>query len=289
MKRRKRLSLCILLSAAVVLSCSFNNRTNRKLIRGIIENKEAFSLYTSTEQSPEVFEKTKINVVDSIVLPAKMSYTSEQILHRKGYITSYNAEHKIPNWVAWHLTATHTKGPYKRSAMKFHEDKEVEGPSVTTEDYARSGYDRGHMCPAGDNKWNEQALEESFLMTNICPQAHNLNTGDWNDLENKCRSWAKKYGDIYIVCGPILRNLRHRRIGKHHVTVPEAFFKVILCMRGKPKAIGFVYENEDGHKPIAAYSTTIDVVEKATGINFFPVLPDDIENKVEASADYNQW
>ena len=105
--------------------------------------------------------------------------------------------------------------------------------------------DRGHMCPAGDNRWHWKAMQESFYMTNICPQNHNLNRGDWKELEDACRLWTKKEGKLYIVCGPVLYRQNHRTIGrKHKVTVPEAFFKVILSTRnGHPKAIGFIFKN----------------------------------------------
>ena len=144
--------------------------------------------------------------------------------------------------------------------------------------------DRGHMCPAGDNRWHWKAMQESFYMTNICPQNHNLNRGDWKELEEACRRWAQKEGRIYIVCGPVLYDRRHRTIGKKHkITVPEAFFKVILCTDSNPpKAIGFIYKNAPGNHPLDSYVNTVDEVERITGIDFFPALPDEIEEKVEA-------
>jgi endonuclease G len=153
----------------------------------------------------------------------------------------------------------------------------------------QSGYSRGHMCPSGDNRWSQQAQQESFLYTNCCPQLYSLNAGDWNDLEIKCREWAKAYGKIYIVCGPVLLNKKHRTIGKNRVVVPEAFFKVVLCLEGTPKGIGFIYRNEKTNKPIKSYVNSIDQVERITGIDFFPALPDDVEKKVEAEADITEW
>ena len=100
-------------------------------------------------------------------------------------------------------------------------------PRATNMDYINSGYDRGHICPSGDNKWSEEAQLQSFLYTNCCPQLHNLNAGDWNELEGKCRKWAQQYGGVYIVSGPLLLNKKHKTIGKNKVVVPEAFFKVV--------------------------------------------------------------
>lgn len=222
-------------------------------------------------------------------LPALRNNSGEIILRRKGYTASYNPATRIPNWVAWHLTASHTSGTAKRNGMKFQEDYDVPEPRANTYDYTQSGYDRGHMCPAGDNKWSPTAMEQSFLLSNACPQNRNLNAGGWNSLEQQCRTWANDYGDIYIVSGPILFNQKHKTIGKHKVTVPEAFFKVILCMRDTPKAIGFIYRNAPGAHQRSDYVNTVDQVERITGLDFFAALPDDIENKVEAHADLGEW
>lgn len=220
---------------------------------------------------------------------AKMPGKDQKVLTRAGYTVSYNPTTKQPNWVAWRLTAAHTTGKYQRGGIKFQEDLEVEAPRATDADYRSSGYDRGHMCPSGDNKWSQKAQEQSFLFTNICPQIHGLNAGDWNEMEGQCRKWAKKYGEIYIVCGPVFYNQRHKRIGKNKIPVPEAFYKVVLCMKGTPKAIGFIYKNTGGNRPKGDYVNTVDEVERITGIDFFPSLPDKTEKKVEAEARLDDW
>lgn len=214
---------------------------------------------------------------------------SEQVLRRTGYVTSYNAATRQPNWVAWTLTAAHTQGETKRPRKAFAEDPEVSGPRAVDADYYDSGYDRGHMCPAADNKWSEEAMLQSFLFTNICPQDHGLNIGDWNEMENQCRRWAVKYGEIVIVCGPILYKTRHKTIGQNKVVVPEAFFKVVLRMQPEPEAIGFIYKNVGGDRPKGDYMNTVDQVERITGYDFFPALPDDVEKKVEATASLDNW
>lgn len=226
---------------------------------------------------------------DKLVMQTSPNGTPEQILKRTGYVASYNKTTLLPNWVAWHLTAERTEGSAKRSGVDFAEDTEVPEPRATDWDYYNSGYDRGHMCPAADNKWSKKAMEESFLFTNMCPQNGNLNRGDWNEMEMACRKWAKKYGDLYIVCGPILYKGKHKTIGKNKVVVPEAFFKVVLRTGDNPQAIGFIYKNTSGNRPKDSYVNTVDEVERITGIDFFPSLPDDVENKVEATADIANW
>ena len=154
----------------------------------------------SNEEKPEILTSPQHG--GALEIPMIQSSTGGQILKRKGYTLSYNADYKTPQWVAWELTKKETKGKEGRT-NKFLPDPDVRGAKAYTGDYTKSGYDRGHMAPAADMKWNKQAMEESFYMSNICPQNPNLNRGDWNDLEEKSRQWAKKYGAVYIACGPI--------------------------------------------------------------------------------------
>ncbi|MBR5037147.1 MAG: DNA/RNA non-specific endonuclease [Prevotella sp.] len=232
-------------------------------------------------------KKVKTTNNNPMEQPAKMKGVPEVILKRTGYIVSYNTQTKIPNWVAWHLTAEHTSGGVERHSEVFHEDSDAPSPRVTDADYFNSGFDRGHMCPAGDNKWDRKAMNETFLFTNVCPQVHALNEGAWNDLEVACRRWARKYGDIYIVCGPLLSDGQHRTIGRQKVVVPERFFKVILCLQDGPKAIGFIYENSSHNsRSMFKNATNVDEIEQLTGIDFFPNLRDEIENRIEAIRGY---
>ena len=225
------------------------------------------------------------------LFPAPLNGMPEKILVRRGYTVSYNLEHNLPNWVAWELTPDKLIERESRTD-KFLPDPDLpEDVAVTTDDYKRSGWDRGHMCPAGDNRWHWRAMQESFYMTNICPQHHNLNRGDWKELEEACRDWAQREGRLFIVCGPVLYRQPHKTIGREHrITVPEAFFKVVLCPDSNPpRAIGFLYKNTSGNHPLDSYVNSVDQVERITGIDFFPALPDEVEEKVEAEYDLNLW
>ena len=215
-----------------------------------------------------------------------------QLLRRYAYKNWYSNQLRIPMAVSWYLTGDHVSGSNKRQNMQFHGDDDVSGLVITTQDYIQSGYDRGHMCPSGDNKWNQTAQEQSFLMTNVCPQNHNLNKNDWNDLEQLCRTWAKKYGKVYIVCGPILRGSQHKTIGRQRnrrITVPEAFYKVMLRTGKQPAAIGFVYENHGKSQPMKQAVRSVDEIERLTGIDFFHALDDVLETKIESKANLNDW
>lgn len=225
-----------------------------------------------------------------IDLPRPLKGVSEQILYRKGYVVSYNKDTRLPNWVAWHLTAEHTEGMVKRpSNNAWHDDMEVSKPRATSRDYYKTGWTRGHLCPVADNKWDSEAMYETFLMTNCCPQHQSLNTGDWNEIEMSCRKWAKKHGDLYIVCGPLFIGKQHEEIGANRVVVPEAFFKVVMCLNGKPKGIGYICRNRgDNHKK-RFYQHSIREVERITGMTFFPHLSSKVAKAVKDSADENEW
>ena len=246
-------------------------------------------------------DRQKAKTVVMYEIPAPLKDRPEQILKRKGYTVSYNSETKNPNWVAWHLTKSHTSGSFQRSQEVFAEDMDVKAPRATDRDYYNSRYDRGHMCPAGDNKWDKQAMMESFLFTNVCPQNHGLNKYEWNNLEILCREWAKAYGAVDIVCGPIYSSGAERyrvgkgsqseqkTIGRNKVWVPDAFFKVILCRQGRTKAIGFIYRNEGVKQRVDEAVCSVDKVEALTGIDFFPSLEDKVERLVESEASFSDW
>lgn len=287
----------LLLTACVLLSCqqmgkritagdadSATETSEYEVADSVSDSEEAENL-KSREQSNDSLD-TQSGSSDianpSCGLPKVSNGTAEVILKRFAYTCSFNPDNNIPNWVGWALTADHTDGPYKRGGIKFQEDE-----GVTTYDYARSGYDRGHMCPSGDNKWNETAQEQSFLMTNMCPQNHNLNAGDWNEMEMQCRRWAEEFGEVDIFAGPILFKGSHKKIG-NGVVVPEAFFKVVYCP-SKQMAIGFIYRNEPGNRPKGDYVNSVAQIERITGFKFLTALPAATAEKVKKEADLSMW
>lgn len=253
----------------------------------------------------------RIDEVDLEVL-LKNKETPHQLLTRLSYTTSYNKETKSPNWVAWHLTAEHTDGEFVRTGVPYFENGQACGigvvnPTILRGDYfvdmaikeprpdfddwseMPDGMSHGHMCPAGDNKWSKEAMNQSFLLTNMCPQDASLNGGGWKKLEDKCRDWARRYDDIYIVAGPIFYEGVKRSFGKNKIGIPDAFFKVVLCVNGTPKAIGFIYSNDDTSQFMAKSVLSVDEIEEVTGFDFFYGLPDSIEDEIESYCNLNDW
>lgn len=214
---------------------------------------------------------------------------TSEIVDYEGFTLSFNADTHQPNWVAWELLGSETEGEETRR-NKFQSDPEVKG-CADDRDYRNSGFDRGHMAPAGDMKWSDRAMNESFLLTNVCPQAGDLNRGAWNKLELKCRQKAQADSAIIIVCGPIFKKGRPvERIGETGIPVPHAFFKAIISPWAQPPSgIGFIMPNSKVPGGIQPHAVTIDSIEAVTGYDLFSALPDSLENAIEAQCNFNKW
>ena len=214
---------------------------------------------------------------------------SSQVLVREGYVTSYNKDTRLPNWVAWRLTKERMGARMRELPRSpFREDDEVENP-VYPYEYSNTGYHRGHMCPFPDCQWSEKAARETFLMTNVCPQGEELNNGRaWKSLERKCRKWAADgLGELFIVTGPIVSR-DCETIGSG-IVVPKAFYKVVLRFDGRrAEAFGVMYRNVDGGR-IQSSVHSVDGIERLTKLDFFPALPDVVEKRVESAFDIDVW
>lgn len=204
-----------------------------------------------------------------------------------GFTVGFNASNRTPDWVGWELTADEAFGHESRSD-NFWQDYDLNGCPAPA-DYRNSGYDKGHLCPAADQKWSAMAMSDCFVMANMAPQAHALNAGAWKTLEEKERLWARRDSAIVIVAGPIYYNSDRMSIGDG-VRVPSAFYKVLLApYLPEPRAIGFIYPNMQSPGNMADYAMSVDEVEKITGLDFFSNLPDELENKVESRFSFNEW
>lgn len=206
-----------------------------------------------------------------------------------GMNVSFNRDTHEPNWVAWELLGAETIGASEREPG-FLPDDNVMGCAVPA-DYRNSGFDRGHMAPAGDMKWHPQAMRESFYMTNICPQAKDLNRGAWKKLEEKCRQRAQTDSALIIICGPVFdKSGPSARIGGTGVAVPAQFFKVILAPYIEhPWAIGFLMPNSYVEGGMQKTAMPVDRIEELTGYDFFSALPDEVEDDIEARCDFNAF
>ncbi|MGN1188961.1 MAG: DNA/RNA non-specific endonuclease [Candidatus Ornithospirochaeta sp.] len=215
---------------------------------------------------------------------------SGEIIEHTGYTLSYSEEYEVPEWVAYELTREEVITQAVERKDNFREDKAVSTGSATLNDYKKSGYDRGHMAPAADFRWSFDAMNDTFYLSNMCPQTHAFNAGIWSDLEEAVRSIAYEDECVYVVTGPVLTDGPYETIGENEVAVPKYFYKVILDYTlPTVKAIGFIMPHENSKEPLSYFAVTVDEVEEITGLDFFPLLPDDEEERLESSLDTTLW
>lgn len=235
--------------------------------------------------------KIPVGLSDGIEIPVN-GLSHGVYLYHLGYSLSFDTINHCPFWVAWELTSNEVQGKYGRS-NDFREDPQLPiRHQVSKSDFSGSGYDRGHMCPAGDQKWSELAMSESFYMSNMCPQAPKLNQVWWEHLEDAERRWAQQEGSVYIVCGPIFNNNKTKWIygSNAKIGIPDSFFKVFLSLReGKEKAIGFIFKNDDSRQPVGGASCSVNKVEEITGYDFFSHLEDELEERLESNFNLGKW
>ena len=230
------------------------------------------------------------------VCAASHNASDHQIRQFEHYSLCYRENYEQAEWSAYCLTEEELVKNAKRSD-DFRSDPEITTGSATPADYKKSGYDRGHLSPAADFAFDQNAMSETFYMSNMSPQKGSLNRGIWKDLEAEVRLWAKNFGRVYVVSGPILEKpaAEYESIGENQVAVPEFYYKVILAPlyaneadRATPQdaesviALGFIFPNEKCTGTLDDYQVTVDEVESRTGLDFFSLLEDSIENEVEA-------
>ena len=200
---------------------------------------------------------------------------AEQKIRHEGFIVSYNNRTLCPNWVIWELSPEEASSNVTGRTDFFTTDPEVSGRQAEYHDYSRNPYgmDRGHMAPSADFKWSVTANEQTFYLTNICPQAHGLNDGLWLELEQRCRAMVKHYKvPMTIVCGPIFTGEK-KTMGANGVSVPSAFFKAMkITIDETDYACAFIMENKDLDKKqdIFSFSVSLENIIKFTGIVPFP-------------------
>ncbi len=214
---------------------------------------------------------------------------SELVVSHPGYTLSYDEEHEQARWVAYHLSREELYGSFERGD-DFRSDPSIVTGSASLDDYRSSGYDRGHLIPAADLSFSEEAMSGSFYLSNMSPQEGQFNRGIWSKLEATVRNFAATEGSVYVVTGPVLTDGPYKTIGKNKVSVPNQYYKVILDYdEPEVKAIGFVLPNQGSGKSLESFVTTVDEVEELTGLDFFHRLDDDEEVLLEKTADAGLW
>lgn len=206
------------------------------------------------------------------------------------YSVSYDEWHKIPKWVAYSLSREELGSFARRKGKQFHQDPGAPFQQAERLDYRGSGWTNGHLAPAADFSWSDKAMDDTFYYTNICPQDETLNGGSWHRLENRIRDWAQKFGEIYIVSGPIVGKAENGTIGTNNVTVPDAFFKAVLARdEDSYQTVAFIMENSAATQPYPQCCLTVNDLESIIGIDLFCAIDDAIEESVEGKVNIRFW
>lgn len=297
---------CILLAAVFLcvafLSCPSLYKQNAQDI-------ELSALQTASVQSESVVQQTEsvpaesirtaepaqnIQLSENLEIPVAVKELSarRELRSCHGFALCYREEYEMSEWVAYELTKDELVKVAGRS-NNFHADPSISTGSALPSDYTKSGYDRGHLAPAGDMAWSLESMQDSFLMSNMSPQVPSFNRGVWKYLEEQVRTWAAEFGAVYVVSGPVLEKpaSEYKSIGKNCVSVPEYFYKALLVQKADKSiaAIGFILPNSGYSGSFYDYAVCIDAVESRTGLDFFSALDDSVENPAEDSFDISVW
>ncbi len=216
----------------------------------------------------------------------------EIFLNYKAMLVSYSPLFRVANWTRHEIYSDSLERSCAERANKFIADRRLANDfhltPIVTKDYAKTGYDRGHLAPSADFLWSTEVNSETFFMTNMTPQTPPLNQKAWNSLEGRIRRWACGNGHLKVFTGPVLKPSLPRLASC--VAVPEEYFKVILSDKtGDYKAIGFIYSQTDSSDLWMERALPISEVEKRTGLQFFTEFPDDIAKKFKEDLDIEKW
>jgi len=241
----------------------------------------------STEAS--LYSKSNNHVLelcgDSLYLPRIDSF--EIFISHFAYDLVYNEIHEQAKWVFYKLDSSRINGPISRTD-KFKIDPLIETGSANHNDYRGSGFDRGHLAPAGDMTWSLQAMNESFYYSNMSPQVPSFNRGIWRKLESKVRSWVTDFDSIYVTTGPVLE-LNLSSIGEG-VSIPKYFYKSLVGFRDSSAiSIAFFLPNEGSRKELQEFVISVDSLENMTGIDFNSKLDPKLQSPLENSVCMNCW
>lgn len=214
------------------------------------------------------------------------------ILRNRAYLLGYDQQRRNPAWVAYRL---HYTGPDKETPTRptsFEPDLRLSNP-VQSQDYTGSGFDRGHMAPNyGIAKcYGAEAQKETFLMSNISPQRHELNAGLWKNLEMRAiHNYVPRYRELWVITGPIYKKQMARTIPSG-VALPDAFFKIFLDeFDGRIRCLAFImHQDADRRGKLKRKLCSIDEIEEKTGLRFFPRLSSEIQHQLKSRAATRVW
>jgi len=221
-----------------------------------------------------------------ILIPAARE--REQVIHHKAYSLSYNSSYVLPSWVAYKVVKTQVN-KFEKVKEKYQKDPEIITRSSEKGDYKEGGYSMAPLASYLDIQNYPEWKEEAFYMSNIVPMKPTFYTLIWSKTEDLIRLWNAGTNGLYIVCGPILADAPFMTtLGDNKLCVPKRYYKVVYDPKNE-KAIGFIFTNGAASGKLKSYSMSVDAIEKETGMDFFPTLDNELENKIESQFNVNDW
>jgi endonuclease G len=230
------------------------------------------------------------------------NYPSNFLIQRGQFVTSYNRDRGIPNWVSWELDASWSGSAVRQDNFIPDQLVPTQWYHISTTDYTNTGFNRGHMCPSEDRTKTQADNDSVFFMTNMIPQSGTLNSGQWSSLEGYCRTLSQAGDKLYIYSGPYGEGgtgdygyMTSFPNGK--VTVPAKVWKVIMVLPAgtndlsrvttSTRCIAVIMNNDQGpFSTWQSYRVSVDSVEGLTGLDFFSNVPVNIQAVIEAVVDY---
>lgn len=212
-----------------------------------------------------------------------------RVLRNDGFLLGWSDLRAGPLWVGYALTRVDNPHSLPRPDH-FSPDWRSLWP-ITSSDYTGSGYDRGHMAPnyAMAAAHGRSAQLDSFLMTNVTPQRPHLNRQLWQRLEEAVMDdFVPRFGSVWVLTGPVYDDQWLHRVGFSQV--PQAFYKIIVVPGTNPRAIAFLMpQTVSGKEPLDRFLVTIDEIEARTGLDFFPLLSEQVQQRLEGHVDTAGW
>jgi len=212
-------------------------------------------------------------------LPACSAPDHELIAHAS-FTLCHHTTRKVPVWTDYTLTPAQLDQPAVTRSSRFREDTALQTPGATDADYTHTGFHRGHLVPARDRANSP----ETFLLSNAAPTTPSLNLGRLRQLEDLIRSVASNADSVTVITGTLFESAELETIGPNHVAVPSHFYKAMLIHRdGKRTMLAAILPNSTRiTEPLSQFLTTVDEVERRSGLDLFSSLPNSEQADLEA-------
>lgn len=212
---------------------------------------------------------------------------TDYVVDREWFSFGFSRKYRQVLWVQYRLLASEVENKVVERLKNFHKDDLIP-ESLVPADFGRSGFDRGHMVPAGDMRWSPGAMFDSFAMSNISPQHPQCNRKIWKYLEEQIRIWAIVEKELYVICGPIFK-ADSFALANGIIPVPEAFYKIIYDVTPPQKMIAFLIPNRETEQSLCSFTVTVRELEKITGYDFFSFLPKQFQEYLESTVFVSNW